>query len=320
MRSKYIWMCSALSLLVGFSVSRSQGIASDKSGAAGEAPREVIFEPVRIDAPKHDPANHTYWFGPFAECSSVLDINGDGKIDVAAGKNFYIAPDWKKYTDYRDGAETNGPDVDDNYEGTLDVNGDGHPDVISSGWMRRQGIYWYANPNKLGSRWESHEIIKADGLEGMVIGDLAGHGAKDLLVNYFAKKPGRSLIWMEHLSQAPWFKEHKLGPEGVGVSHGSGIGDLNGDGRNDVVTTTGWFEAPAHPSEEPWIWHGDYQFSGGGAGLPLLITDANGDGLNDIIMGSAHGYGLAWFEQKMKAEIALLLNIGSKEITPRFTR
>ena len=32
---------------------------------------------------------------------------------------------------------------------------------------------------------------------------------------------------------------------------------------------------------------------------PILVTDANGDGLNDIIMGSDHGYGLAWFEQRM---------------------
>jgi hypothetical protein len=30
------------------------------------------------------------------------------------------------------------------------------------------------------------------------------------------------------------------------------------------------------------------------------VHDANGDGLNDIIMGSDHGYGLAWFEQKME--------------------
>jgi hypothetical protein len=97
-----------------------------------------------------------------------------------------------------------------------------------------------------------------------------------------------------------------LGPENVGVSHGSGIGDINGDGRNDVVTTSGWFEAPPHPTQEPWIWHPDYQFSAygaggrpGGAGLPILVTDVNGDGLNDIIMGSDHGYGLAWYEQKM---------------------
>src|ERR1035438_7094059 len=66
--------------------------------------------------------------------------------------------------------------------------------------------------------------------------------------------------------------------------------------------------APAHPTEDPWIWHPDYQFTpyGGaagavsGAGLPILVADVNGDGLNDIIMGSDHGYGLAWFEQKME--------------------
>jgi len=249
-----------------------------------DAPRELVFEPVRIDGPVHNPAKHTFWFGPFAECSSVLDINGDGKIDIAAGRNFYIAPDWKKYADYRDGAETNGPDVDDNYEGTLDVNGDGRPDVISSGWMRRQGIWWYENPGKLGPKWESHSIVPADGLEGMVIGNLAGHGENDLLVNYFAKKPGRSLIWMEHLDQAPWFKEHKLGPEGLGISHGNGIGDLNGDGRNDVVTATGWFEAPAHPADEPWVWHADYEFAGGGAGLDGFLdegVDASGDEVFD---------------------------------------
>ena len=85
----------------------------------------------------------------------------------------------------------------------------------------------------------------------MVIGNLAGHDGKDVLVNYFAKKPGRGLIWFEHLDQAPWFKEHALGPENVGVSHGSGIGDINGDGRDDVVTTSGWFESPPQPTEEP---------------------------------------------------------------------
>jgi 3-keto-disaccharide hydrolase/FG-GAP-like repeat len=276
--------------------------------AADEAPKELVFVPVKIDGPVHDPAKHTFWFGPFAECSSVLDIDGDGKLDIAAGRNYYTAPNWTKHADYRDGAATNGPDIDDNYEGTMDVNNDGRMDVISSGWMLKQGIFWYENPGKPGVKWQSHTIHLAEGLEGMVIGNLSGHDGKDVLVNYYARRPGRGLIWFEHLNQAPWFKEHVLGPEGVGVSHGSGIGDINGDGRPDVVTVSGWFEAPARPTEQPWTWHPDYQFAsfgsapgrGGGAGLPILVQDFNGDGMNDIVMGSDHGYGLAWFEQKME--------------------
>lgn len=268
---------------------------------ANEPAKEILFVPVKIDGPVHDPARHTFWFGPFAECSSILDIDGDGKLDIAAGRNYYMAPNWTKYSDFRDGAATNGPDVDDNYEGTMDVNNDGRMDIISSGWMLKQGIYWYENPGKMGDKWKSHAIHEAEGLEGMVLGNLSGRGGKDLLVNYFAKRPGRGLIWFEHIDQAPWFKQHTIGPEGVGVSHGNGIGDINGDGRNDVVTATGWFEAPARGAEGQWTWHPDYQFQTGGAGLPILVHDANGDGRNDIIMGSAHGYGLVWYEQKMDA-------------------
>lgn len=272
-----------------------------------EAPKELMFDVVKIDGPVHDPARHTYWFGPFAECSSILDINGDGRLDIAAGRNYYLAPNWTRYAGYRDGAQTNGPDVDDNYESTIDVNNDGRMDVISSGWMLRQGVWWYENPGKTGTKWQSHLMLQAEGVEGAVVGNLAGHDGKDVLINYFARKPGRGLIWFEHINQAPWFKQHVLGPENVGVSHGSGIGDINGDGRDDVVTPGGWFEAPAHPAEAAWIWHPDYSFESygppetrsGGAGLPILVTDVNGDGLNDIIIGSDHGYGLAWLEQKM---------------------
>ena len=43
---------------------------------------ETIFTPLKIDGPIHDPANHTYWFGPFCECASILDVDGDGDLDL----------------------------------------------------------------------------------------------------------------------------------------------------------------------------------------------------------------------------------------------
>ena len=76
---------------------------SPPADAVDEAPKELVFVPVKIDGPVHDPAKHTFWFGPFAECSSVLDIDGDGKLDIAAGRNYYTAPNWTKHADYRDG-------------------------------------------------------------------------------------------------------------------------------------------------------------------------------------------------------------------------
>jgi len=150
-KGKWLHLLAAAVVAVGgVLLYSSAGSAADP---AAEAPRELVFVPVKVDGPVHAPANHTYWFGPFAECGSVLDIDGDGKLDIAAGRNYYLAPNWTKYADYRDGAEANGPDVDDNYEGTMDVNNDGRPDVLSSGWMRRQGIWWYENPGKAGVKW-----------------------------------------------------------------------------------------------------------------------------------------------------------------------
>ena len=278
-------------------------------GLAGVAApgAEQLFIPVKIDGPVHDPAKNSFWFGPFSECCSVADFNGDGKPDIAAGRNWYEAPDWKKHENFRDGAETNGPETDCNSEFALDVNRDGYPDIVASGWMKVKGAFWYENPGpeglKAGVKWKAHRIHAAENMEGVIHGDIDGDGHEDILCNHWAPVKGQGMTWLRSLDRAPWFEEVVVGTEGE--HHGNGLGDINGDGRVDIVTPMGWYEAPADRVKGKWVFHADYLVHSVKdpkryipASHPILVHDVNGDGLNDIIVGASHEYGLAWLEQK----------------------
>ena len=258
---------------------------------------ETIFVPLKIDGPVHDPQRHTYWFGPFCECASVLDVDGDGDLDIASGRNWYEAPNWTKHADFRPGAETNGPETDDNSEFAMDVDFDGRMDVVSSGWMYMKGAFWYRNPGNSEAVWESTRIHTAQNMEGVIHGDIDGDGDDDILCNHWY---GHSLTWLEHIDRAPWFVEHVIGTKGD--VHGNGLGDIDGDGRCDIVTPHGWYEQPDEANPESWPFHEDYRLTSfrkgqGGASHPILVHDVNEDGRNDTLIGSPHGYGLAWLEQ-----------------------
>lgn len=280
--------------------------------AAAVPAGEPIFIPVKIDGPVHDPPNHTYWFGPFSECCSVADFDGDGDLDIAAGRNWYEkrGDQWVKHADFRDGSRVNGPETENNSEFAMDVNFDGHPDIVGSGWMRDKGAFWYENPGpeglKAGVKWKEYRIHTAKSMEGVIHGDIDGDGDDDILCNHWALEPGQGMTWLEHIRQAPWFIEHIIGTEGE--SHGNGLGDINGDGRLDIVTPTGWWECPPKAAEDDWTFHADYVVhlvdqpnARTAASHPMLVHDCNGDGKNDIIVGIAHNYGLAWLEQVVDA-------------------
>ncbi len=265
---------------------------------------EVIFIPTKIDGPIHDPANHTYWFGPFCECASVLDVDGDGDLDIASGRNWYENPHWTKHADFRDGAETNGPEIDDNSEFAMDVNFDGRMDVVSSGWMFLKGAFWYENPGKKDVVWKPRRIHMALNMEGVIHGDIDSDGDDDILCNHWSLVKGQGMTWLEHIDKDPWFVEHVVGTKGD--IHGNGLGDINGDGRVDIVTPVGWYEQPGHATDTPWTFHDDYSFEpakgrGNAGSHPILVHDVDEDGLNDVIIGSAHAYGLAWMQQKVAA-------------------
>jgi len=83
--------------------------------------------------------------------------------------------------------------------------------------------------------------------------------------------------------------------------HGTGAGDIDGDGRLDLVLNEGWWRQPAVRSDA-WVEHA-FRFSPGRGGAQMLVFDVDGDGENDVVTAlDGHGWGLSWFEQRRVPE------------------
>ena len=77
--------------------------------------------------------------------------------------------------------------------------------------------------------------------------------------------------------------------------HGLGVGDINKDGRNDILVPDGWWEAPADATADPWTFH---PAPFGQPQAQMYVYDFDGDGDTDVVGSSAHRRGIWWYEQQ----------------------
>ncbi len=263
---------------------------------------------------------------------SLSDLNGDGKLDWTVGncydtpkpgdqRNFYWyeyqKPDtWVKHTIIEGSAGATTAAT-----ASLDVNGDGHRDLIS-------GRYLFLN-NGNGASWTKYDIgtsTSANQAHDHQATDINGDGKLDILSTNWWKSAGPSIgiYWYEAPSDpTKSWRPHKITsgvPPGYKAVHGAtypdATGDFDGDGDTDVVGALGWFEnkdSAGTKWEEHWNpgvflgVDGTYQTA-----VRNAVRDLNGDGFPDIVQSEC--------DTKTPVKLAWLKNDGRGNFTRNIIR
>ena len=193
-----------------------------------------------------------------------------------------------------------------------DMDGDGDADlVLSDRKSKAAGVKWLEHPGEViaaqGGRWKEH-LIGSQGKEVMFLklADLNGDGLKDVIctnrnghMEWFRRLRGEGVRWEAHAFKLPF---------GLPLGKSVAVGDINLDGKVDVVSTNrgpeparcvAWQKWSTSPADRNWSNHD----IGGTEGakfdlIELIDLDADGD-LDVITCEEVANLGLFWYENPL---------------------
>lgn len=140
-------------------------------------------------------------------------------------------------------------------------------------------IEWYENNS--GS-WVRH-VIGSPRAHDIELADLDLDGDLDVVTRDQGPDGVRVVVW-RHAGANVW--QQRL-VEGLEQGEGLTVGEINGDGRPDVVVPSGWFAPPSDLVAGAWV---KQVFASGVYSQAVLkVADLDADGRSDIVFTPAEG-------------------------------
>ena len=223
---------------------------------------------------------------------AVGDVDGDGDVDIVPGGQVWFEnprphsdPAMATWRPHRI-SEVGTHDV-----ALVDLDRDGKPDLVG----RDQSSFGHNTGNRIHfwrqegpEHWNHHTVDCPHG-EGLAVADLDRDGDADVVIGgrWFENDGRVNGLWRQHIFTTNWaWADTKVA-----------LGDLNGDGRLDIVLAPAelqgqsyrlaWYEAPGQATQPGWrehvvaapveaVMHG------------LAVADMDGDRQADIVAARMH--------------------------------